>query len=240
MATVSFKLDDLVKAEFDHIVERNGLNASEILRQALETKLDELRQRSVGTSLTKKERLLLYNQYAILMVLAKSDYERKDYEQKCEALMSGYEREYDELFDFLSDGVPRAVCQEVLDILDLHRALMNFYVKQASDSYDLEEFRFIGFDGNEETSHYSYCRYFVEELGRYSELSDDRNRGLNSHWPILPTYQSMLTFWKQLPRKWDLSVKEVAELLARKNGSPRYAKKADVVLTREWLEDQET
>lgn len=237
MATISFKLDDLTKAEFDHIVERNGLNASEVLRQALEAKLDDLRQQSVGTSLTKKERLSLYNQYTILGLLAETDYERKDCEQKCEALMSGYEREYDALFDFLSDGVPRAVCKEVLDILDMHRAMMNFLIKQTAGQYELEDFRFRGFDGNEESSHYAYCRYFVEELGRYAELSDDLNQGLNTHWPILPTYKHMLSYWQQLPRKWDLTAKDVNELLARKGNVNIGLPKADVILSEEWLSE---
>ena len=217
MATISFKLDDSAKAEFDHLVSRNGLNASEVIRQALDAKMDELRQRSVGISLTKKERLFLHNQFTILAALAQNDYERKDYEQKCTAISSGYEREYDDLFVSLDDEVPRVVCQEVLDILDLHRAMTNFVTKHSSDAHQPSDFQFVGFDGNEETSYWSYCRYFIEELGRYPELANDGNRGFNSHWPTLPTYRSMLEYWKQLPRKWDLTPRDIDALIAIKS-----------------------
>ena len=55
--------------------------------------------------------------------------------------------------------------------------------------YSKQPPEFEGFDLNNETDHYSIATFFVESLGRYSELEDV---DLNSHCPTLHKYRCML------------------------------------------------
>ena len=75
----------------------------------------------------------------------------------------------------------------LLDILNMYRA-MNFSHKRMKDKdieFDEEverELEFLGFDGNNETSRMGYVRYYIKELGRFSELVGERRYvDFNSH-----------------------------------------------------------
>jgi hypothetical protein len=49
--------------------------------------------------------------------------------------------------------------------------------------------KFPGFDGNNETEHFSACRFWIETLGRFGHF---HGRDLNSHSESLPKYRMML------------------------------------------------
>lgn len=219
MATISFKIDDESKAEFDHLVARLGLNASEIFRQSLRSKMDALRQKSTGLTLTKVERLMLYNQFQILLALQNSAYSSDDLSAKCEALTAGYTAHYDHLVDFFDHDVPRELSEEVIEILEMHRAMYNFYSDIGQNHYEESEFKFLGFDANEESSYYAYASYYVIDLDRYRELRNGERPSLNTHWPILDTYRKMVRHWKTIGEPRNLSRKNVDDLLSIK--SPR-------------------
>jgi uncharacterized protein YfbU (UPF0304 family) len=48
---------------------------------------------------------------------------------------------------------------------------------------------FKGFDGNNEGSHLSVARFYIEQMELYRPLA---GRDLNSHWPLLAAYRRML------------------------------------------------
>ena len=142
---------------------------------------------------SKLERLLLSNQYKILEKLYpdEADY----YSQHRIALEKGYELNYSWAFDNIYDGLSEEGCREVIDILNMYRVI-TFSAKELEIEQDFRShpwFIFPGFDGNNESSQLSYCRYFIVELGRFNELRREGDyQDFNSHAPTLCKYRAML------------------------------------------------
>ena len=196
MATVSFRIDDDLKAEIDHLSETRDLNVSGLFRSALEKAVEEARYGSDhghGLKLSLLERLMLCNQYRILELL---ECNQSDTAASQELLREGYESQYHELIrGFDPRGVSVATSREVLDILEMHR-MMHFAVGDLGKDSGVSgaEIKFRGFDGNNEFDQIGFVRYFLSTLGRYRELHHE-DHDYNSHCPMLPTYRSMLKAW---------------------------------------------
>lgn len=164
--------------------------------------------------LTRAQRWTLSNQYRILEALYPD--EAEDLRHTREALESGYELAYPPV-NISEDGVTEEECREVVDILDMHRAL-HFSYGRLEDKKGIKEgdVRFRGFDGNNETKYLSYARYFCGLDGggeRFKEL--DRGDGFNSHMPVVDMYRRMLAVWMgQLDRRHDLTKAEIQLVLA--------------------------
>jgi len=169
--------------------------------------------------LDKKDRLILANQYRILEALYPD--EAAEFARSRKALENGYKLQYHSLIEFISDEMSEEKCREVLDILDLHRAMLfSLRDKPPSERGGLteEDVRFLGFDGNNEPEQYSYANYYVNDLGRYQELAEGRSYvDLNSHHETLGRYRNMLRLWKDLPgqNKFKLSPDQIRTILAR-------------------------
>jgi hypothetical protein len=149
-------------------------------------------------NLTKSERLILFNQYQILEKLDPEN--AKDYANAAEIVSSGYTRLYgQELAKMLDTETPPETCEEVTEILDMYRALNT--VKHEV---------FPGFDGNNESEHYSYARFMIEDLGRWNEFKKD---DLNSHMGMLYKYRLMLAAWKASPKKHELTPEDCKRIL---------------------------
>lgn len=56
---------------------------------------------------------------------------------------------------------------------------------------------FIGFDGNNETTHYGIAGHLVDDLNRFSRF---HGRDLNSHCPLLDVYSRMLEAFEPIRR----------------------------------------
>lgn len=145
-------------------------------------------------TLSLTERLILRNQYLILEKLYPD--EAESLSQTRTALEMGFTRQYGDLFESLCDEVSEETQQEVIDVLNMYRAMLACYQdlkdRQGIPEHDL---RFPGFDANEETSHYSYANYMVKTLGRFQESDPGKNETVNSHFPQLRKYRSMLREW---------------------------------------------
>jgi len=159
--------------------------------------------------LTKIERLILANQYRILEKLYPE--EARDSREAFEILQSGYTLEYDSLPPHLDSEVSEETCREVKDVLDMYRMLKNAIRDLppggVAPSDDAE---FQGFDGNEETEHYSYALFLIETQGKWAE---SKNAELNSHTPMLERYRSMLGRWKHRNDRFNLTAEDVAHIL---------------------------
>lgn len=163
--------------------------------------------------LSKKERLSFIYQLRILEALYPD--EADGFAKHRTALEEGYALHYDWLIEHLSDDMSEDDCREVLDILDMYRAITRGLDKlDNSDELRKHHFaKFPGFDGNNETHHMSYVRYFVVDLGRFSELRQDDYPYFNSHAPMLPTYRLMLKRWRDLPKKFEPTREQIASVL---------------------------
>jgi len=163
--------------------------------------------------LTKKERLSFIYQLRILEALYPD--EAADFAHKRTALEDGYALHYQWLTESLTDDMSEEECREVLDILDMYRAI-TFGLTKLDESDPLRKDRlakFPGFDGNNEGQLMSYVRYFIMDLDRYDELKEGRLPSFNSHMPMLSTYQKMLEGWRQFENKFELSRDQIAAVL---------------------------
>ena len=88
--------------------------------------------------------------------------------------------------------------EEVSDILDMWSLIEASYSALSVEektriekeaSHFSGEVKFTGFDGNNESNHFSIAKHFIKELGRWTEFD---GRDLNSHARSLPVYQRML------------------------------------------------
>lgn len=163
--------------------------------------------------LSDVERLLLANQYRILEQLLPEE----GYEHAREIVVNGYEGDYHSLFNELMSPVPEDVCEEVIQVFELHRRLHLSYrdMPEADrDGIDPNSIRFRGFDGNHEGRHMDYAQFRLGETGMWDELHS-RDGFYNSHSPMLPRYRAMMAAVKRMApgSLRDLTTHELKEVL---------------------------
>jgi len=163
--------------------------------------------------LTVIERLLISNQFRILAKLYPEEEEYYSVQRK--ALENGYKLHYAEIVENFYEEMTEQECLEVVDILDMYRALtFSFENLKEKEGIREEEIHFDGFDGNNETRQYLYARYFILDLDRFTELTyGQKNPELNSHSARLKKYRNMLAVWKLYKDKHDLSSKQIRAIL---------------------------
>lgn len=167
--------------------------------------------------LSKKERLLLINQYRILSILNPS--ESDVYKNYIKVLEFGYKSHYGDMVDWLSDDMSEEDCEEVLNIFDMYRALTYSHEqlvdKEGIDYYDI---KFRGFDGNHEAAQLLYAEYFMYDLDKYRELQKPgEHPDHNSHAPTLRKYRAMLLIYNNKPNKNNLSKNDILDIVNAKN-----------------------
>ena len=115
-------------------------------------------------------------------------------------MSSGYTRLYEgELAKFIDSEVSEEICKEVIDILDMYRLL-----------HAAAGLKSAGFDGNEETDHYAYAGFTIEDMGRWSEFA---KCDLNSHTEMLPRYRKMLEPWEHSPNRYNLTKADAESII---------------------------
>ena len=160
-------------------------------------------------TLTYAERLILSNQ---LTILQKLDPDQAEYYSEAQEIVnSGYEFLYEEINPSVYERViPHQVSQEVVDILDMFRALEFSCRELKIPAKDLGA-DFDGFDGNSTTGHFSFAKFLRRTKGGWDELKDYPD---NSHSAVsLEHYLLMLDRWEKLKRKFELSDKEIREIV---------------------------
>lgn len=164
--------------------------------------------------LTKKERVILINQYKLLSVLHKDN--EAHYRELIGILENGYEVFYTMIDEWLSDNMPVCEGKFALDILDLYRAIEN--LKRSSKSAELANHNysyFRGFDGNHETEYMGFCRFIIDEQGKFQEQQPYflKNDHLNSHMPMIDKYKRMLEVSKSIPDIWRMTVEDALRIM---------------------------
>ncbi|RYE52211.1 MAG: YfbU family protein [Sphingobacteriales bacterium] len=166
--------------------------------------------------LSKLERVNLINQFLTLEKLYPE--EATYYARHRKALEEGYVLHYKWIFEHLHPDMSERDCKEVLDILDMYRAITFAYF-EAYETKKIEDhkYRFPGFDGNEECEQLAYTSYFIVDLDRYNELNYNKEfPSFNSHYPMMPKYRAMLDVWKKIgkPQNMRLNIEQANQLLA--------------------------
>lgn len=168
--------------------------------------------------LSKKDRIILFNQYEILKHLDSNNAEQ--YKLYQDILAQGFEYNYDDICSSF-DEVPYSVSEKVHEILGMLRC-MTFSFDNLQDVTGLsrEDYMFRGFDGNEETEYYAYAEWLVKRNGDYNEF---KKCEFNSHWRLLPRYEEMLERFYEVTREkkkgiysTDLSADELNYIIDKK------------------------
>ena len=155
---------------------------------------------------------MLSNQYLILEALYPGDAD--SYARHREALERGYELHYDWMIERIyddEDTLSPEDCREVSQILNMYDALKRSY-ETLEDKTGIEEWqiKFLGFDGNNETTRLAYTRYVCEDGEAYADL--DRGDNFNSHMPSLDGYRRQLTEWKALGHPHELTREQIIQI----------------------------
>lgn len=165
--------------------------------------------------LSKKDRLLLFNQLEILKYLNPDEADRYKVEQKI--IANGYRYHYDELVEGFDDDLDISVSEYVFDVLQMYRSLNNSYEAlntEEKSEIDIKRLKFRGFDGNEEGAYYSYASFLLEDYDRYGEIYDNGKVELNSHRNMLRTYDRMLETWKSFNDRYgDLTLDQIKAII---------------------------
>jgi uncharacterized protein YfbU (UPF0304 family) len=157
--------------------------------------------------LTDAERLILSNQYQILALLQPD--QAKEHARANEIVTSGYEFYYSDLNPSLSDPVPAEVSEEIIDILDMFRAI-EFSTRELGKKPSDYRIAFEGLDGNNDHPQYWFTKFVRRDLGRWEELKAYPD---NSHTQTsLPTYRRMLSKWKANGKKFEMSHDDLTAL----------------------------
>lgn len=187
---------------------RTALIIAKTLNQEIEDLfLERLEKPPKSHLLTKPERLNLVNQYEILKRLSSNKSESAAYERLSNIFRYGYERLYHEVFEHLWSELPDEIAEETLAILELHRALL-WSLGDSPTAQDSERVRFVGFDGNNESSHLSFARFYTSDGESFQEL-----KIINSHHSTLNRYHRMLAAWYEMGKPFDLTREQIDEIL---------------------------
>lgn len=145
--------------------------------------------------LSKKDRIILFNQYEILKRLDTDNAEQ--YEIYQDILAQGFEYNYEEIGSSFEE-VPYSVSEKVHEILEMLRC-MTFSFDNLDDvtGLDREDYMFRGFDGNQETDYYSYAKWLVKNNHKFEKFEKCE---FNSNRNILPHYEEMLKRFYEVTR----------------------------------------
>jgi len=154
--------------------------------------------------LSKTERLMLINQFEILEQTNPQD---SYYREGRKILESGYKVLYSEIFDRLYEEMSVEDGKFVIDALLMYRNLLDAYENlEDKGGLDKTDIKFKGFDGNEETKHYAFTNFFINDFNRFSEFSENRYGEFNTHSQMIPKYRRMLEVWEQIAEKYERSL----------------------------------
>ncbi len=172
--------------------------------------------------LTYYERVSLIFLLEILKSLPSQDkLSDESIELMSEALAHGWERDYFSAIDMWieKETFSAAECKEVIDILQMHRLIINAkYQTFVSSDEDRFFLKFQGFSGNEESKYLSYTNYLIERRGLFMEL---RNKGgHNSHFPMLDRYRRMAAEWRKADDSFNLNEADVLRILSASKHTP--------------------
>ena len=155
--------------------------------------------------LSMKDRLILYNQYAILEKLCPEETYLANAKKIIEC---GYTLNYDWITLHLSLELPEERCGEVLDTLVMYRALNSTYRDlKDKEGIDEEKLKFRGFL---ELDQFNYCKFIIEDCQQYEEFKGD----LRSQVPMLDLYREMLREWVKSSNKIKLTREDIIRITA--------------------------
>ena len=169
--------------------------------------------------ISKKDRVILINQYRILAKIYPDEIEH--YTELIEILENGYSIFYSQVEESILSDMNAEEGRFVLDVLDMYRAIETSKRKYGLTAFKSEYFSFFrGFDGTHETRYMSFSRFLINTQGKFAEqkLYLKENDNLNSHSATLETYGAMLAHWELLGKPRILSQEDALSIIKAKRG----------------------
>jgi uncharacterized protein YfbU (UPF0304 family) len=161
--------------------------------------------------LTRAERLILSNQYKLLILLDEDEDNVATYEKNIEVIESGFELEYDWIAGHIQEDVVSSdECRDVLEILDMFRTLDASYTALGAanrSGITPKDVRFAGFDGNHEDRLLAYVKH-LNSQGKYPE-----SKAINSHMPKHSYYRRMVAKWHSFGTPRTLSHSQLVDVI---------------------------
>lgn len=166
--------------------------------------------------LSPAERAILIAQYRTLAAI---EDDRDGYKAIITVLERGYESEYEEHIEGLSDPLPEEECRYVRDILWIYYLLKVAKNRDAVDDpggdrdatgrlrFENLEPKFPGFDGNSEPARLGYAKFLIGQ-GQFVEHTPVAN----SHG-MQPDYRAMIALHEAWGSPTKLTPEQAAELL---------------------------
>jgi uncharacterized protein YfbU (UPF0304 family) len=150
--------------------------------------------------LSRKDRVVLINQYRLLSAL---DAENRDrYQQWIDILQNGYAALYPEISAWTSDDMPVSDGTFVLKVLSMYRMMEDYKRQNPRDKgvVDHPWSTFRGFDANDEPQYMNFARFLIGKQGKFAEQKpyELRTDRWNSRVPTLRKYRGMLAGWEAL------------------------------------------
>jgi uncharacterized protein len=218
MEAITIRLDDTLSSQLAE-TSIGGCNKSAFIRDAIREKIEAEEIYRDGAFPSAPQRTIIY---LLLEILKNTKNQKfvtpKDLKNLQTAVFEGYTIDYSRLNPVRKDVSPPEIAHEVRDILSLHRVLANTYEDfRTSVDFPRDNIRFKGFDGNEETAHYSYADFVLSEMEEFKESADVDGGCENFHWPVLEKYRAMLFEWKRSQNQYKLTKAEFIRIAEAKN-----------------------
>lgn len=148
--------------------------------------------------MTQAERLILANQYQLLSMQDNNYISQETAENYSTILLEGYELLYEDIFLEMDDTLSSERCRFALDVLSMYRVIDNSYHKlENPTSLTEQDIAFKGFDGNNEKE-YSFVNFFIKDMDRFNDLTDNEYMEFNSHSISVPRYEKELDIYNNI------------------------------------------
>ncbi len=215
MPTMSLRVDDETKNWLDIVAEKHNLNASAVVRDAINEKLTEMDRGTKPRSklpLSTTERLILSNQFRLLEILDPEN--ASHHSRKARIVEEGYELNYGWMTDHLYEGLSREECIRVLEILDMYSSLLfSFGAAKDDTGLDRASVEFFGFDGNHESELKQYAQFLIYEEHKFEILQNESGHVLNSHFPSIAIHMQRLSRWKSKGQPYSMDITTIRWIL---------------------------
>lgn len=160
--------------------------------------------------LTRKDRVILINQYRILKRLEPEA--ARHYDELIEILEKGYSLCYPRIEAALKESeIPEEVGQFVQDVLALYQAIDAYKAAHADDQaltgHPWASFR--GFDSATESDYLIFARFLAHQSGAES---------LDSHAPTLAKYRILVALYQALGAPAELCAEGIRKILGLESG----------------------
>jgi uncharacterized protein YfbU (UPF0304 family) len=210
---MSIRVEESLQVRVEEAAEGAGVSVSEWARRQIMASLGiAVDDWSAPATLSMAKRRQMAMLHRLLELASDDEDEVVHHSSMRLILQEGYTGEYSRGFDAIYPELPISDCRLVWDLLDMFQMLAQSVttvgpdVVARIDDHAAAFLSFRGFDFNNsrEGRMASYVRHLFDE-GRWQLLADEfteEGRSLNSHMPLLGTYQRMVDAYA--PIKHDL------------------------------------